>query len=52
MSSYIRRDGEKNRQGQPVEVRMVRVSDHTYVNEIAAKRLGLIANDRATSAIS
>jgi hypothetical protein len=47
MSSYIRRDGEKSRQGQPVEVRMVKVSDHTYVNEIAAKRLGLIANDRA-----
>jgi len=52
MSSYIRRDGEKNRQGQPVEVRMVKVSDHAYVNEIAAKRLGLIANDRAAPAIS
>lgn len=46
MSSYIRRDGEKNRQGQPVEVRMIRVSDHTYVNETAALRLGLIASDR------
>ena len=43
MQTYIRRDGEKNRQGQPIEVRMIKVSEHTYVNEVAAKRLGLVS---------
>lgn len=46
MSSYIREDGAKNRDGRPANVRMVKVGPHQYVTEAAAVRLGLIATGR------